>query len=47
MMPEPVAEPHGYSNSLDQWTVCRFLGGKSISDHCGPVTLQSTLQDKI
>jgi hypothetical protein len=25
---------HGYNNPLDQWAACRFLGGKSISDHC-------------
>jgi hypothetical protein len=34
MMPEPAAESHGYSNPLDQWAVCRLLGGKRISDHC-------------
>jgi hypothetical protein len=34
MMPEPPPQrSHGYSNPLDQWAVCRFLGGKSISDH--------------
>ena len=34
MMPEPAAESHGHSTPLDSWTVCRFLGGKRISDHC-------------
>jgi hypothetical protein len=34
MLPEPAAESHGYSNSLDQWTVCHFLSGKRIFDHC-------------
>jgi hypothetical protein len=34
MMPEPAAESHGYSNSLDQWAVCHFSGGKRIFDHC-------------
>jgi hypothetical protein len=46
MVPEPAAESHGYSNPLDQWAVCRFLGGKRISDHCRLVTLQSMLHDK-
>jgi hypothetical protein len=34
MIPEPAAESHGYSNLLDLWVVCRFLGGKRISNHC-------------
>jgi hypothetical protein len=33
MMSEPAAGSHGYSNTLDQWEVCRFLSGKRISDH--------------
>jgi hypothetical protein len=33
MMPEPAVESHGYSTPLDSWVVCRFLGGKGISDH--------------
>jgi hypothetical protein len=46
MMPKPAAESHGYSNPLDSWAVFRFLGGKGISDHYSPVTMQSTLHDK-
>jgi hypothetical protein len=42
MMPEAPVAPHGYSTPLGQWVVCRFLGGKRISDHCLPVTLQSS-----
>jgi hypothetical protein len=42
----PVTESHGYSNSLDQWAVCHLSGVKRISDHCWPVTLQSTLYGK-
>jgi hypothetical protein len=42
MMPEATTVSHGYSVLLGQWTVCRFLGGKSISDHYLHVTLQST-----
>jgi hypothetical protein len=34
MMPEPAAESHSYNNPLDQRAVCRFLGGKTICDHC-------------
>jgi hypothetical protein len=34
MMPEVTTAPHGYSTPLGSWTVCRFLGGKRISDHC-------------
>jgi hypothetical protein len=34
MMPESATESHGYSTLLDSWAVCRFLGGKGISDHC-------------
>jgi hypothetical protein len=30
----PLQRSHGYSNPLDQWVACRFLGGKNISDHC-------------
>jgi hypothetical protein len=30
----PPQRSHGYNNPLDQWAACRFLGGKSISDHC-------------
>jgi hypothetical protein len=42
----PPQRSHGYSNPLDQWVACCFMGGKSISDHCWLVILQSTLQDK-
>jgi hypothetical protein len=34
MMPEAITVSHGYSVLLGQWTVCCFLGGNSISDHC-------------
>jgi hypothetical protein len=34
MMPESAAASHGYSAPLDSRAVCRFLGGKRISDHC-------------
>jgi hypothetical protein len=33
MMPEPTTESHGYINPLDLSAVCRFLGGKGMSDH--------------
>jgi hypothetical protein len=34
MMPEPAEVSHGYYAFLDSWAICRFLGGKGISDHC-------------
>jgi hypothetical protein len=34
MMPEPATGSHGYNTPLDLWVVCRFLGGKRISNHC-------------
>jgi hypothetical protein len=33
MMLEPTAESHGYSTPFNLWVVCRFLGGKGISDY--------------
>jgi hypothetical protein len=39
MMPEPTTASHGYSTPLDSWVVCRFMGGKRVSNHCRPVTL--------
>jgi hypothetical protein len=43
----PPRRSHGYSNPLDQWAVCRFLGGKRISDHCWPVTAIYTTRQKL
>jgi hypothetical protein len=34
MLPEAPVAPHSYNTPLDQWVVCRFLGGKRIPDHC-------------
>jgi hypothetical protein len=33
-MPKPATEAYGYSNPLDSWAVCHFMGGKVISNHC-------------
>jgi hypothetical protein len=42
MVPEPRRRGHmAIVTPLDEWAVCRFLGGKRISDHCWPVTQQS------